>query len=137
MIFAIYSAELSDNLLYTREELLSVSVYTAVWGRMKVVKRLYVGESAKKDKRKILRGLEKKELQPFVYVITLPLSEHGVLDIIPAYTLKYPFFFTGDGKDLRIVGIARGRYEAIDLTVQIVMDTYSATGGFDVRGFLN
>ena len=104
---------------------------------MKIVKKLYVGDSAKKDKRKILRGLEKKELQPFVYVITLPVSEHGVLDILPAFTLKYPFFFTGDGKELSIVGIARGRDEAIDLTVKIVMDTYDATGGFDVRTFFD
>ena len=102
---------------------------------MKIVKKLYVGDSARKEKRKILRGLEKKELQPFVYVITLPVSEHGVLDIIPAFTLKYPFFFTGDGKELSIVGIAKGRDEAIDLTVKIVMDTYDATGGFDVRTF--
>ena len=103
---------------------------------MRIVKGLYIGESAKKDKRKIIRGLEKKELQPFVYVITLPVSEHGVLDILPACTLKYPFFFTGEGKELSIVGIARGRDEAIELTVRIVMDTYNATGGFDVRTFL-
>lgn len=103
---------------------------------MRIVKGLYIGESAKKDKRKIIRGLEKKELQPFVYVITLPVSEHGVLDILPAFTLKYPFFFTGEGKELSIVGIARGRDEAIELTVRIVMDTYNATGGFDVRTFL-
>lgn len=104
---------------------------------MKIVKKLYVGDSAKKEKRKILRGLEKKELQPFVYVITLPVSRHGVLDILPAFTLKYPFFFTGDGKDLKIVGIAKGRDEAFGLTARIAMDTYKATGGFDVEEFLN
>ena len=103
---------------------------------MKVVKRLYVGDSAKKDKRKILRGLEKRELQPFVYVIALPLGRHGVLDILPAFSLKYPFFFTGRGEELKIVGIARGREEALQLTARIAMDTYEATGGFDVRGFL-
>lgn len=103
---------------------------------MKVVKKLYVGDSAKKDKRKILRGLEKKELQPFVYVITLPVSKHGVLEILPAFTLKYPFFFTGKGADLNIVGIAMGREEALQLTARIAMDTYEATGDFDVRKFL-
>ena len=72
-----------------------------------------------------------------MYVITLPVSEHGVLEILPAFTLKYPFFYTGDGKELSIVGIARGRDEAIDLSVKIVMDTYDATGGFDVRTFFN
>ncbi len=103
---------------------------------MKIVKDLYVGESAKKEKRKILRGLEKKELQPFVYVITLPLGRHGVLDILPAFTLKYPFFFTGDPGQLKIVGIAKGRDEAFGLTARIAMDTYNATGGFNVREFL-
>lgn len=104
---------------------------------MKVVKGLYVGESAKKEKRKILRGLEKRELQPFVYVITLPVSKHGVLDILPAFTLKYPFFFTGEAKDMRIVGIAKGRNEAFSLSAKIALDTYNATGGFDVRGYLD
>lgn len=102
---------------------------------MKAVKGLYVGDSAKKDKKKILRGLEKKELQPFVYVITLPVSRHGVLDIMPAFTLKYPFFFKG--RDVRIVGIAKGRNEAFNLSAKIALDTYNATGGFDVGEFLN
>ena len=103
---------------------------------MKVVKKLYVGESAKKDKRKILRGLEKKELQPFVYVITLPVGKHGVLDLLPAFSLKYPFFFTGKSEELKIVGIARGREEALQLTAKIAMDTFEATGGFDVGVYL-
>ena len=103
---------------------------------MKIVKRLYVGDSAKKEKRKILRGLEKKEIQPFIYVITLPAGKHGVLDILPAFTLKYPFFFFFCDSELRIVGIARGRNEAIELTAKIAMDTYEATGGFDVSQYL-
>lgn len=104
---------------------------------MKIVKKLYVGDSAKKEKRSILRGLEKKELQPFVYIITLPVSDHGVLDILPAFTLKYPFFFAGNRRDLKIVGIAKGRAEAFELSARIAMDTYEATGGFNVKEFLN
>ena len=39
---------------------------------MKVYKKLYVGVNAENDKKKILRGLEKKTLQPDIYAITLP-----------------------------------------------------------------
>ena len=59
-----------------------------------------------------------------------------MLEILPAFTLKYPFFFTGKGADLNIVGIAMGREEALQLTARIAMDTYEATGDFDVRKFL-
>lgn len=102
---------------------------------MKIIKKLYVSESAKKEKRKILRGLEKKELQPFVYVITYSTGG-GILDILPAYALKYPFYYTGKTSELEIVGIAKGRQEALELTARIAEDTYNAGGDFDVRAYI-
>ena len=104
---------------------------------MKVIKKLYVSESAKKEKRKILRGLEKKEVQPFVYVITFSVSNGGILDIFPAFALKYPFFYKGKTSELEIVGIAKGRHEALELTAKIAQDTYNANGNFDVREYLS
>lgn len=104
---------------------------------MKIVKGLYVSDSAKKEKRKILRGLEKKELQPFVYVITLSQGKGGLLDIYPAFALKYPFYYTGNSAELEIVGIAKGRQEALELTARIAQDTYNAKGDFNVRGYFS
>ena len=102
---------------------------------MKIYKNYYAGDTAKKSVRKIIRGLEKKDLQPGVYVITLPEGDNNVLEIIPAFVLKYPFFLERRRK-LQIVGVAQGRTEAVMLTAKIVQDTYNTTGGFDVECFM-
>ena len=102
---------------------------------MKVYKKLYVGVNAENDKKKILRGLEKKTLQPDIYVITLPAGKGDMLDILPA-TLKYPFF-----KDVRVserylVGIARGKTEAFEVAARIVEDTIRAGKAYDIPATL-
>ncbi len=103
---------------------------------MKVYKKLYVGVNAENDKKKILRGLEKKTLQPDIYVITLPAGKGDMLDILPAFTLKYPFF-----KDVRVserylVGIARGKTEAFEVAARIVEDTIRAGKAYDIPATL-
>ena len=83
-----------------------------------------------------MRGLEKKDLQPGVYVIALPAGDTNVLEIIPAFVLKFPVFLERR-RSLHIVGIAKGRSEAVYLTAKIVQDTYNATNGFDVGAYLD
>ncbi len=102
---------------------------------MKIYKNYYVGDTARKSAKKIIRGLEKNELQPGVYVITLPAGDKNILEIIPAFVLKYPFFIERR-RNLQIVGVANGRTEAVLLIAKIVQDTYNSTGGFDVGEFM-
>lgn len=103
---------------------------------MKVYKKLYVSTSAQKDKKKILRGLEKKELQPGIYALTLPAGRSDLLDIIPAFTLKYPIFKDARVSELYLVGIARGKTEAFELAAKIVEDTIAAGKAYDIPGAL-
>ena len=103
---------------------------------MKVYKKLYVGSNASKDKKKILRGLEKKELQPDIYAITLPAGKSDMLDIIPAFTLKYPLFKDVRVAELYLVGIARGKTEAFDVVARIVEDTIKAGSAYDIPATL-
>ena len=103
---------------------------------MKVYKKLYVGQNAEKDKKKILRGFEKKELQPGVYAITLPAGKSDMLDILPAFTLKYPLFKDARVSELYLVGIAKGRTEAFELTARIVEDTIRAGKAYDIPATL-
>ncbi len=103
---------------------------------MKVYKKLYVGENAKKDKKKILRGLEKKMLQPDVYAITLPVGNSDLLEIHPAFTLKYRIFKDARAKELYLVGIAKGRQEAFEVVATIVEDTIKAGKAYDIPATL-
>ena len=97
---------------------------------MKWYNKLYLGENAKKRKRKIMHNIRFNKPQLGVYVITLPTNEKNSLDIYPSNVLLHKYY---KNRDLTIVGIAEGREEALLLVERIVMDCYNETGQFLVR----
>lgn len=100
---------------------------------MKWYKRLYVGKNAQLSKRSIIRNIRQGRFQLGVYVLALPANDENVLDIYPAYTLLQPYYRK---KEIYIVGIAKGREEAMKLLTQIVMEASEATGSYKVRGLV-
>ena len=100
---------------------------------LKWYNNLYVGNTAKKKKRKIIRKINNGSGQLEVYVVTLASNCANNLDIFSAnYLLKSVL---RDNCPL-IVGIAKGYEEAIGLVREIVQDVYEKTGTADVRGYL-
>lgn len=100
---------------------------------MKWYPKLYIGSGAQPNAGKIIRKLKKNTIQPGIYVITLAENGQDMLDILPSVMLQQ----TKVREQLpMIVGLAKGKREALELARQIVQDTFDATGGCDVPGYL-
>lgn len=95
--------------------------------------RLYTGKKARKRRRSIIRGIRNGRFQVSAYVITPPSDGHNILDIYPASMLMHPLMAD---REIRILGIAYGYQEALEVAGAVVQDMYRATGGFCLNEFL-
>ncbi len=97
-------------------------------------KNLYTSESiSDSDARQIRRKMKLRGFVPDIYVITLPSNTQNLLDIIPTWNFRlkgYP------KREIRIIGLAWGYDEAVDLVRRIVQEVYDATGGVDIVDYL-
>ena len=100
---------------------------------MKWCRDIYVGDSVAGKKRKILHNLKHDRLQINVYVITLPLSEAGIMEIYPSYVFLQKIY---KKQDIYVIGLASDRWEAYELAEKIVMDCYKATGAFNIKQYI-
>lgn len=104
---------------------------------MKLYKGLYMGDEARKAKYKILGRVVKKRLSFDTYLITLPSNPSNILDVYSANVLLQTHFKEKKVlKDIYVVGIAKGRMEALELVRDIIDEVYHNTGGFDIGGYL-
>lgn len=100
---------------------------------MKWYSELYVGETARKKKNRIIRKLKINAGMLDTYVITLAVNEHDLLEIISSVYLKQ----RAVRRNLpMIIGIACGYEEAVTLVTEIVEETYKQTGDFAVPAYL-
>jgi hypothetical protein len=68
-----------------------------------------------------------------LYVIAFAANRQNLLDIIPSWVLvqkKYP------KKEIKVIGLAKGYKEALELTRRIIDETYQNTGSVDVWSYL-
>lgn len=100
---------------------------------MRWYNQLYVGQKAKKKRRRIIETIRYGKFPTTAYVITPALSGNNILDIYPAAVLPMPWY---SETDFYILGIADDYWEALEVARQIVDDMYQATGGFDLDTFL-
>ncbi len=92
-----------------------------------------MGEKLAPDAKKIINKIRNKKLTPDVYVISLASNSENLLDIIPSIELLqkgYP------KEQVRIIGLAMGKNEAVELVRKIVDETYQATGNVKVEEYL-
>ena len=95
---------------------------------------LYFDEENAKKKARLLRRLEEGKPEPNVYVLALPDSrDRNILDIFNSLELMQPHY---KGRKKYIVGIARSKQAAVELAADIVGEMYGASGGFDLRAYL-
>ena len=100
---------------------------------MKWYEDLYVGESIVHKKSIIKWKILHNAGQIDIFVISLASNPANLLDIIPAKELlqkAYP------KKDLFVIGLAKGYYEAVDVTVSIIDEVYRQTGAFSIYEYL-
>lgn len=100
---------------------------------MKWYENLYVSESIQgksdKIKWKIKHGMRTLD----IYVIAFASNPDNLLDIIPAKELRQKSYPTSR---IKIIGLAKGYEEALELTTQIIDETYQAIGKVDVWEYL-
>ena len=81
-----------------------------------------------------MSGIKHHELQLGAYVIALSSNGTDIFDLIPSYMLSEKGY---KGHDIKILGLATSKKDAIDLTERMIMDVYRATGDVDVRGYFS
>lgn len=100
---------------------------------MKWYDKLYVGESIKGKEARIKWNINHNAGTISIYVIALASNPDNLLDMIPARELMqkgYP------KQNLRIIGLAKGYDEGVEVITQIIHDTYQNTGNVDVYSYL-
>ncbi|HWT75583.1 MAG TPA: hypothetical protein VN258_12830 [Mobilitalea sp.] len=94
--------------------------------------RLYVGEKMKKKKEKVIASINNREATFEVYCIAFASHPDNLFDIMDANELLFPFY---KKSQIQIVGLAKGKDEAIHLVKDMLMEIYNQTGNFDVRAY--
>lgn len=95
-------------------------------------KRIYFNKDIK-NKRKIISNIKKGKLQYSAFVITLPLTDDGILEVYPSYVLLQPAF---KNSNLYIIGISDDRNKALKLMATIIMECYNKTKSFNVSEYI-
>lgn len=98
---------------------------------MKIPKNIIFGELAAKKKNKILKAIKNKKYVFDVYIITLPTAS-GILEIYPSYILTKQ---DNIDNDITIVGIARGKDEAMEIVSDVLLDCYKKLNSFDTKKY--
>ena len=91
----------------------------------------YVGEGIK-DAAKARRRIDAGRVVFGVYLVTLSENPGNLLEIVPSYMLIQKSYYA---RCPEIVGMAKGKDEAIDLAVDIVKNIYGETGAFQVKEY--
>lgn len=94
-------------------------------------KNYYRGANVKNLPRIRTKLMQGKPV-PGIYLITLSENPHNLLEILPALTLVQE---TAARICPEIVGIARGKEEALDLITQMVQTVYEETGELNIKEY--
>ena len=99
---------------------------------MRYYKHLYLAEGIRK-KEKVIRKLEKNQLQMNIHIITLSQNEEDQLEIYNSMILLQPEF---PHDDFFVVGIAKGYEDAVEMVGEIAQEVYNKTKGADIRSYI-
>ena len=102
---------------------------------MKIIDAPYMSGIKDKEKNRIIRKIKHNSKSSGTFVITLPMITDGLMDIY-MYDQLLSKFYDGMRDEMYIIGIAKDKKKAKELTVDIVQDMYDAGYDFDLKGFL-
>lgn len=103
---------------------------------MRVLDALYTYGIPEKKQNRIISRIHRGKKNKGIFVVCLPLTEDGILEIYPYKTLLQPYYQKLD-REISIVGISFNKDGAMRIVQEIVQDIYNATDGesFDTRSF--
>lgn len=93
---------------------------------------LLIGETVKKPK-KIKKKLNNGKFVCGIYLLTLSGNPSDLLDIIPAAMLLQKSFY---GICPKIIGMANGKEEALEMVRSLIDAVYRETGTFEIAEYL-
>ncbi len=94
--------------------------------------KLYIGEKLIKKKDKAISRINKRKVTVGIYCIAFASGPHNLFDIMDANELLFPHYKKAD---ITIVGLARGKDEALNLVHDMLIEVYNKTGAFKVREY--
>jgi hypothetical protein len=86
----------------------------------------------KKKNEKVVASINNREATFGVYCITFASHPSNLFDIIEANELLFPHY---QRSQIRIIGLAKGKEEAVTVVQDMLMEVYNKTGEFDVRSY--
>lgn len=100
---------------------------------MKLYKNLYISESLQKHATAVVQNMLEGKIQLNIYVIVLTPPPKNQIEIYNV-TLNQQRLFYMD--EVLVIGIARGRDEALELVAKIVEDVLDETGYVDIPKYI-
>lgn len=94
--------------------------------------RLYVGDKLKKKREKAIKSINSQKPTVGIYCITFASHPDNLFDIMDANELMFPHY---QRLDVFIVGLAKGKDEAVGLVQNMLMEIYQKTGDFKVKAY--
>jgi len=94
---------------------------------------MYLGESIKREGKRIkYKIIYHKRIYGYC-LITLPSNPDNLFDIIYSETLSLPYY---KERSFDVIGLAGSKTEAFELVGRIIQEVYRKTGGFDIKSYL-
>lgn len=90
------------------------------------------GESVK-NPAKIKKKLNNGKLVPGIYLLTLSENRKNLMEVIPAAMLVQKSFY---GICPKIIGMAKGKDEALEMVRSLVDEMYTKTGSFATAEYI-
>lgn len=94
---------------------------------------LYISKRASRFSKRTIHRINQGKATPGVYVLTYPSNENNVMDIVSTVMLLQK---TTRRRCPKILGLANGREDALELMQKILLETYEQTGNFHVKDYL-
>ncbi|MDF2538215.1 MAG: hypothetical protein K0S76_1236 [Herbinix sp.] len=99
---------------------------------VKWTSKLYVGDKMSKKKEKAIASINNREATFGIYCIAFASHPSNLFDIMDANELLFPHY---KKSEVCIVGLAKGKDEAVNLVQDMLMEVYKKTGDFNVRTY--
>lgn len=94
--------------------------------------KLYIGADVK-NPEEVKDKLNQNKWMPGIFLLTFSSNPDNLLEIIPAIVLKQE---AARSLCQEIIGIARGKEEAINLAASVIEEVYQKTGTFQVQNYI-
>jgi len=100
---------------------------------MRFISNLYLGESVKDHRKRLIHKLNAGKGSLFCYILAIVEDSPAKIQLFSSELLRQPMFRP---RDFLIVGLAGSKEEGIALIQEITEDTYRDTGSCDIREYL-